>query len=884
LEVFGNDQKNKSGKTMPVKDTIQSRRGSSAQWSAANPILADGEIGYDSTTKQMKVGDGVTAWNALAYLDISATNLTTGTLPDARLSAKVKSLADLATPASTQLLAMNGSGAVVDGTSTVNDAVAAQVTTRAALLATTTKYIRDLTGEYRLSSDQVSATDNVFRIARTDGSIIERIWDGVRFNVEWVPMGVQVGDWGVTSSTINGDKLTAAAHIIPSGCILELQRSTTYNVDFPMRISRRMRINGNGATIKRAPQRASLLTANSNSGTTSVTVADASVFRVGMRAFVVKTAGVVGGHAMVNGTSVTYGSGGFIIASIVGNVVTFGEALQQNCVIGNKLVALEALIIADVNNLRTEIKDITFDGDNANHSDVLDWAAGYGVNLGRAKVENCTFTNMPNENLTIGAGVVRDCYGENLNGSFFHSSISGNGSEARGLLVQNCQTVNTNTKDSGHSEGVITFSANSRNIRVKDCVFDNSGGIKGQGVFGTLDAVSANDKDDNFLAENVVAKNFSAITLSSVSTGVNMERLSFSKCKFESCGMMQISAADVTNGPYIGELNVRDCEFVNCWVDLRGIRYINWQNNVYRWELHNGPFCGVSGTFAGLPTTRLDGTSVQNGDACSLVFNDGSNTKGIYIRTAGVWVRDAVASANLPLTSVGCALYLVDCGNVNISGGYMAGPGFKPNDTFNVGILPLVQTFRKTESGTTTVAYMDVHVSNIDITGFQAGIATRLDAWWAVPVPFDTASWTFDDVRVYTFRDNLYAEVLGIEVPAGASATNCKVYMSDRSTSSAAIGIRCSGPIDATKTIGGAAIGCYVPVAPGSSQAIRLGMTSDNVSNKNCVAVGNVIAKSVAIAGTHDSVQANNTVISISGMTSPTIPPWRPVGANESLY
>ena len=52
---------------MPVKDTIQSRRGSSAQWSAANPILADGEIGYDSTTKQMKVGDGVTAWNALAY-------------------------------------------------------------------------------------------------------------------------------------------------------------------------------------------------------------------------------------------------------------------------------------------------------------------------------------------------------------------------------------------------------------------------------------------------------------------------------------------------------------------------------------------------------------------------------------------------------------------------------------------------------------------------------------------------------------------------------------------------------------------------------------------------------------------------------------------------
>jgi hypothetical protein len=74
LEVFGNEQKNKSGKTMPVKDTIQSRRGSSAQWSAANPILADGEIGYDSTAKQMKIGDGVTAWNSLTYLGTSSTS------------------------------------------------------------------------------------------------------------------------------------------------------------------------------------------------------------------------------------------------------------------------------------------------------------------------------------------------------------------------------------------------------------------------------------------------------------------------------------------------------------------------------------------------------------------------------------------------------------------------------------------------------------------------------------------------------------------------------------------------------------------------------------------------------------------------------------------
>lgn len=50
-----------------------------------------------------------------------ASQLVSGTLPDARLSPKVKSLADLATPASTRLLAINSSGQVVDGTGVLAD-------------------------------------------------------------------------------------------------------------------------------------------------------------------------------------------------------------------------------------------------------------------------------------------------------------------------------------------------------------------------------------------------------------------------------------------------------------------------------------------------------------------------------------------------------------------------------------------------------------------------------------------------------------------------------------------------------------------------------------------------------------------------------------------
>lgn len=45
---------------------IQVRRGTTAEWAAASPVvLAAGEPGYDSTLKRLKIGDGSTEWAAL---------------------------------------------------------------------------------------------------------------------------------------------------------------------------------------------------------------------------------------------------------------------------------------------------------------------------------------------------------------------------------------------------------------------------------------------------------------------------------------------------------------------------------------------------------------------------------------------------------------------------------------------------------------------------------------------------------------------------------------------------------------------------------------------------------------------------------------------------
>lgn len=46
---------------------MQQRRGTAAQWTAANPILAAGEIGFETDTSKFKMGNGSSAWAALTY-------------------------------------------------------------------------------------------------------------------------------------------------------------------------------------------------------------------------------------------------------------------------------------------------------------------------------------------------------------------------------------------------------------------------------------------------------------------------------------------------------------------------------------------------------------------------------------------------------------------------------------------------------------------------------------------------------------------------------------------------------------------------------------------------------------------------------------------------
>ena len=56
--------------------TIQLRRGIATEWSSYNPILAEGEMGIETDTLKLKIGNGTDYWNDLDYY-ISVDNVLT---------------------------------------------------------------------------------------------------------------------------------------------------------------------------------------------------------------------------------------------------------------------------------------------------------------------------------------------------------------------------------------------------------------------------------------------------------------------------------------------------------------------------------------------------------------------------------------------------------------------------------------------------------------------------------------------------------------------------------------------------------------------------------------------------------------------------------------
>lgn len=56
-----------------LKARIQLKKDTSEAWRINNPVLLDGEAGYESDTNLVKVGDGIHRWLELDYINSGAT-------------------------------------------------------------------------------------------------------------------------------------------------------------------------------------------------------------------------------------------------------------------------------------------------------------------------------------------------------------------------------------------------------------------------------------------------------------------------------------------------------------------------------------------------------------------------------------------------------------------------------------------------------------------------------------------------------------------------------------------------------------------------------------------------------------------------------------------
>ncbi len=197
---------------------IQIRRDTAANWTAANPVLAQGEPGHETDTGYVKYGNGVSAWNSLTYMgvgDIGFTQSGTGAVPRT-IEGKLK-----------DVVSVKDFGAVGDGVTDDTAAIQAALT-YAATKIHGCKVLAD--GFFKVSATLVVTGEGVClggssrgscRLLRTTnyGSTIR--FGGVASRLGWVGLENAFLDNIGTMSTGSHVVFDNCYSIILSNCIIK---------------------------------------------------------------------------------------------------------------------------------------------------------------------------------------------------------------------------------------------------------------------------------------------------------------------------------------------------------------------------------------------------------------------------------------------------------------------------------------------------------------------------------------------------------------------------------------------------------------------------------------------------------------------------------------
>lgn len=263
--------------------------------------------------------------------------------------------------------------------------------------------------------------------------------------------------------TIDTDAINLA---LASGKKVYGKRNAVYLINNQLFVSENTIVDGLGCTFKRASEIKTTLTSNILSTTTTIPVADASLFKVGDKINILN--GVTKDDISATKTISSISGDNLIIGTTIGVAFTSGDTVIK-----------EFSLLTSNGKKNITVKNITFDGNKANNTATRFWIVWVNLNtIGEnTRIENCHFKNSPCENMFVsGPSWVINCTYEDLGGSFVHIGNGQVGSRYYTNIL-NCVGTNSNVylnSDSGHSEAIITYSQGVKHLNIINCDFRNS--------------------------------------------------------------------------------------------------------------------------------------------------------------------------------------------------------------------------------------------------------------------------------------------------------------------------------------------------------------------------------------------------------------------------